>query len=154
MNIFYLSEDPIEAAQLQYNKHVVKMPLESAQMLCTAHREYGNENVPYKATHRNHPSAVWARSSLLAYDWLYRHMMALGREYTARYGKTHLAITKCSEALSFPPTGIPCVEWCQPPQSMPEKYHDECSITAYWNYYEGEKFTIATTGEQIRKRSL
>ena len=55
MNIFYLSHDPEEAAQYQYNKHVVKMILESAQLLCTAHRELGNDDVPYKSTHKNHP---------------------------------------------------------------------------------------------------
>ena len=52
MNIFYLHEDPVKAAKLQYNKHVVKMILESAQMLCTAHRchslEHEVEWVPYK----------------------------------------------------------------------------------------------------------
>ena len=49
MNIFYLHSDPIKAAQIQYNKHVVKMILESAQMLCTAHHHYGaGDNVPYK----------------------------------------------------------------------------------------------------------
>ena len=48
MNIFYLDKNPKRAAQLQYNKHVVKMILESAQMLCTAHRFYGNDDVPYK----------------------------------------------------------------------------------------------------------
>jgi len=29
MNIFYLSSDPIEAAQMQVDRHVVKMILES-----------------------------------------------------------------------------------------------------------------------------
>jgi hypothetical protein len=57
MNIFYLDEDPEVAAIVQYNKHVVKMILESAQMLCTAHHCYGDreqkENVPYKQAHLN-----------------------------------------------------------------------------------------------------
>ena len=65
MNIFYLDRDPVKAAQVQYNKHVVKMILESAQMLCTAHRYYGNENVPYKSAHINHPSSIWCRDCLL-----------------------------------------------------------------------------------------
>ena len=67
MNIFYLDEDPEVAAIVQYNKHVVKMILESAQMLCTAHHCYGDreqkENVPYKQAHLNHPSTIWARRS-------------------------------------------------------------------------------------------
>ena len=49
MNIFYLHSNPFKAAEYQYGKHVVKMVLESAQMLCTAHHHYGNgDNVPYK----------------------------------------------------------------------------------------------------------
>ena len=78
MNIFYLSHDPDKAARVMYNRHVVKMILESAQLLCTAHHEYGNHDVPYKSTHKNHPSAIWTRSNDLAYMWVYDHMMADG----------------------------------------------------------------------------
>jgi len=64
MNIFYLDKDPVKAAQLQYNKHVVKMILESAQMLCTAHHVHGNpDDVPYKQAHLNHPSTMWVRAN-------------------------------------------------------------------------------------------
>ena len=71
MNIFYLDKCPKKAARLQYNKHVVKMILESAQMLCTAHHHYGNgDNVPYKKAHYNHPSTIWVRENSLHYDWL------------------------------------------------------------------------------------
>ena len=85
MNIFYLDKDPVKAAQVQYNKHVVKMILESAQMLCTAHHHYGNDAVPYKKAHYNHPSTIWAREDAYNYMWLYDHMMALGKEYTKLY---------------------------------------------------------------------
>ena len=79
MNIFYLHEDPQKAAEYQYDKHVVKMILESAQMLCTAHHHYDNgDNVPYKKAHYNHPSTVWARANKPQYYWLYKHMIALG----------------------------------------------------------------------------
>ena len=147
MNIFYLSHDPDEAARVQYNKHVVKMILESAQLLCTAHHELGNHDVPYKATHKNHPSAIWARSNDLAYLWLYEHMIALGREYTRRYGKKHLTIEKCYNTLMDLPPGIPSQEWQQPPQCMPDEYKSECSVDAYWNYYEAEKHTVANANE-------
>jgi len=147
MNIFYLDKCPDKAARLQYNKHVVKMILESAQMLCTAHHCYGDkdqvENVPYKQAHLNHPSTVWARRSKSTYMWLYDHMMALGDEYTKRYGKTHLSITKCKDFLAIPPRHIQGDDWCQPPQAMPDEYKDKCSIQAYWNYYIGEKHTVA-----------
>ena len=143
MNIFYLDKCPVKAAQLQYNKHVVKMILESAQMLCTAHHHYGNgDNVPYKKAHYNHPSTIWVRQNSIHYDWLYDHMIALGDEYTKRYGKTHLSITKCKDLVYLPP-GIPTVMFNQPPQCMPDEYKDECSVKAYWNYYIGEKHTVA-----------
>ena len=114
MNIFYLHQDPHEAAKLQYNKHVVKMILESAQMLCTAHHcVMGDDaDVPYKMAHKNHPSTIWARRSADNYTWLYHHFVALSKEYTKRYGKEHLSYTKCS-------------------------------VQAYWNYYIGEKSNIA-----------
>ena len=147
MNIFYLDKCPHKAAKLQYNKHVVKMILESAQMLCTAHHCYGDkdqvENVPYKQAHLNHPSTIWTRRSKSTYMWLYNHMIALGDEYTKRYGKTHLSITKCKDFLAIPPRHIQGDDWCQPPQAMPDEYKDPCSIQAYWNYYIGEKHIVA-----------
>ncbi len=147
MNIFYLDKDPYKAAELQYNKHVVKMILESAQMLCTAHHCYGDkdqvENVPYKQAHLNHPSTVWTRRSRSTYMWLYNHMIALGDEYTKRYGKTHLSIIKCKDFLAKPPVHIQGDDFIQPPQAMPDEYKDECSVKAYWKYYIGEKGNIA-----------
>ena len=152
MNIFYLHKDPREAARLQYNKHVVKMILESAQMLCTAHHCYGDkwqkENVPYKQAHLNHPSTVWARRSKATYMWLFEHMMGLGYEYWLRYGKQHLSISKCSMFLSKPPVHIQGEEFVQPPQAMPDKYKDPCSIQAYWNYYIGEKHVVVNLNKE------
>ena len=152
MNIFYLDKCPNKAAKLQYNKHVVKMILESAQMLCTAHHCYGDKdqvkNVPYKQAHLNHPSTIWTRRSKSTYMWLYNHMMALGDEYTKRYGKTHLSITKCKDFLAIPPRHIQGDDWCQPPQAMPDEYKDECSIQAYWNYYIGEKHVVANKDKE------
>tara|TARA_R110002050_G_scaffold77860_1_gene166172 strand:+ start:596 stop:1090 length:495 start_codon:yes stop_codon:yes gene_type:complete len=148
MNIFYLHHNPVEAAKLQYNKHVVKMILESAQMLCTAHHHYAETNypmveVPYKKAHYNHPSTIWARENHHQYQWLYWHMIALGNEYKKRYNKEHLSITKCKECLSFSPYGIRLGEFIQPPQCMPDEYKDKCSIQAYWNYYIADKSAIA-----------
>ena len=152
MNIFYLHEDPSVAASYMYDKHVVKMILESAQMLCTAHHHYGNgDNVPYKKAHYNHPSTVWVRKGIPNYMWLYQHMMALGDEYTRRYGKTHMSIEKCAEILRHPPEGIDTYEsFTQPPQCMPDKYKTDCSVEAYWNYYIGEKHTVANKNETIK----
>ena len=130
------------------------MILESAQILCTAHHYYGNgDNVPYKKTHLNHPSTVWARENSRNYYWLYNHMLALGQEYTKRYGKTHLTITKCCETLQNVPVGMPLGDpITQPPQCMPDEYKDECSIKAYWNYYLGDKHSVANSNETIKTK--
>ena len=152
MNIFYLDEDPEVAAIVQYNKHVVKMILESAQMLCTAHHELlDNPSVPYKPAHVNHPSTIWCRQNTRHYFWLYEHMLALGHEYTHRYGKVHKSITKCKDFLATPPRHIQGEEFTQPPQAMPDEYKAECSIEAYWNYYIGEKHVVATKDEMKKE---
>lgn len=157
MNIFYLHSDPIKAANVQYNKHVVKMILESAQMLCTAHHCYGSSkqkaNVPYRQAHLNHPSTIWARRSVKTYRWLYDHMIALGEEYTKRYGKEHLTIRKCKDFLATPPKHIQGSDWVEPPQCMPDQYKvDGDSVSAYWNYYENEKHTVKNSNEKLITR--
>ena len=146
MNIFYLHSDPVKAAKYQYNKHVVKMILESAQMLCTAHHlldPCSSDDIPYKVAHKNHPSTIWVRYSAPHYLWLYYHMIALGEEYTKRYGKKHLTITKCKDVLARYPGGIFNVGFSQPPQAMPDEYKHDCAIHAYWQYYIGDKRHIA-----------
>ena len=154
MNIFYLHRNPYKAAEYQYNKHVVKMILESAQMLCTAHHHYDEDtDVPYKKAHYNHPSTIWTRESDEHYMWLFDHMVALGKEYTKRYGKTHLSITKCFLPLYRIPVGIPSNGFTQPPQCMPDEFKDECSVKAYWNYYIGEKYTVANKNEKIYEKA-
>ena len=150
MNIFYLDKDPTTAAILQYNKHVVKMILESAQMLCTAHHELlYDPDVPYKPAHVNHPSTIWCRKNTRHYFWLYEHMLALGHEYTHRYGKVHKSIIKCKEPLRLAPINMPTYEFEQPPQCMPDEYKDPCSIQAYWNYYIGEKHVVVNHNKEI-----
>ena len=94
MNIFYLDRDPVVAAKMHCDKHVVKMILESAQMLSTAHRvldgdEYADERGLYKMAHKNHPSTIWVRTSTDNYMWLNRLFGALCKEYTYRYNKQH-----------------------------------------------------------------
>ena len=155
MNIFYLHKCPVKAAKIQYNKHVVKMVLESAQMLCTAHHHYAElldykpDYIPYKKAHYNHPSTIWCRQNAKQYYWLYNHMIALGEEYTKRYGKEHLTITKCKEPLDLCPFGMPNGDFNEPPQAMPDEYKvDGDSIAAYWNYYEGEKYKIKGKNEK------
>ena len=145
MNIFYLHQDPVKAAAYQYNKHVVKMILESAQILCTVHHKYMGEDVdvPYKATHRNHPSTLWAGQSAQNYEWLYRHFVALCEEYKRRYSKEHLSYTKCKDKVNMLPGGMLETVLTDMHQCMPYEYKDECSVQAYWNYYINGKKDIA-----------
>ena len=155
MNIFALSENPVEAARLQCDKHVVKMILETAQMLSTAHRELGSVIDPdllYKKTHVNHPSAVWIRESAANYAWAIDHFEALCDEYTFRYKKTHLSDTKFRQAFrAHKPVGIPEAALTAPPQCMNDEYRIpvisptdwQATIAAYRAYYRAEKSSIA-----------
>ena len=79
-------------------------------------------------------------------------MMALGDEYTKRYGKTHLTITKCKDFLAKPPVHIQGDEFTQPPQAMPEEFKRDCAIHAYWLYYVYDKKHIAHNKEQLYDR--
>lgn len=90
MNIFATDKDPVKSAAYLDDKRVVKMCLETAQLLCGAINVVAGEQVtPYKTSHKNHPCSIWTRQTLSNWMWLYRHGKALAAEYTARYGKTH-----------------------------------------------------------------
>ena len=145
MNVFYLDEDPVVAAQYQCDRHVVKMILESAQLLSTAHRvldgdEGADSHSLYKATHKNHPSAIWCRANVHNYNWLYKHFMALCVEYSYRYGKKHLSETKLAEPLFFHPNGIPLYDnFTAPTPAMPDEYKCDTSLKSYRYYYANAK---------------
>lgn len=93
MNIFVSDFCPKESAKNLDDKRLVKMILESAQMLCTAINLAGNGQSPYKSTHRNHPDTIWVRTSYENYSWLLEHFVALCKEYTNRFHKVH----KCEQ---------------------------------------------------------
>ena len=171
MNIFYLDKDPIEAAKQSCDKHVVKMIVESAQMLSTAHRmidgnlytdktktgrkikrwKHPNPNMEktlYKACHTGHPSTVWVMESAYNYHWLYKHMMALNTEFKMRYGHIldHKTVQLLEGALMYPPKNISLNTIAtDPPPAMP----DYCkipgdSVASYRKYYIYEKQRFAT----------
>ena len=144
MNIFYLSKDPWLAAEVQPDKMLVKMILESAQMLCTAHRvldgeEYADRVGLYKKTHINHPCTIWARECSGNYWWLYTHFLGLGREYTYRYKRTHLSIKKLADPLYVMPKNITRGLMTKVAQAMPEQYKNQDPIVAYRDYVVNEK---------------
>ena len=157
MNIFYLDRDPVIAAQMMCDKHVVKMILESAQMLSTAHRvldgdEYANKMGLYKLAHKNHPSTIWVRSSELNYRWLWEHYVALMDEYTYRYDKTH-ATSRLRDALNKTPDNIPSTHYpnisstqypnTDPPMCMPDYCKGDDTVLSYQTYYIVEKSGFA-----------
>ena len=142
MNIFALSTNPVKAAQMQCDQHVVKMPLESAQMLCTA---FPNGKAPYKWTHYKHPCNLWIRESKANYIWLIEHAFALCDEYTYRYDKKHKSlevITWCEKNMkniSFPkkkrtPFAI----------AMDDVYKKKTAVQSYRNFYLQSKSKFAT----------
>jgi len=146
MNIFYLHHVPAVAAKMHCDKHVLKMILETAQLLSTAHRVLnptGDHSNKYKKTHVNHPSAIWTRESASNYCWAHTLLRALLIEYTQRWGKEH-ATTRMVEPLQFPPIGMNLlIDWREPPQCMPDKYKAGDTVQAYRNYYIGEKSHFA-----------
>ena len=158
MNIFYVDDDPVIAAQSLVNKHVVKMIVETSQLLSTAHRVLDGqmtiimtakkrrkkhwclpdyrEAILYKATHVNHPSAVWTRASTENYKWLLHHLYGLLDEYTHRYNKTHKCEEKVLYLLEKLPTNLTATEWTQMPCCMPEQYIISADpVTNYRQYY-------------------
>lgn len=165
MNIFYLDADPKTCAQMHVDKHCVKMILEYAQLLSTAHRVLdGTESVRmsdsgrrkkcwtlsdfresllYSATHINHPSAIWVRQSRDNYLYLWHLFVELCREYTYRYERTH-ATERLVDTLALIPNNIGKHSYTEPTPAMP----DYCkvagdSIKSYHNYYINEKQRMA-----------
>lgn len=169
MNIFYLSHNANECAEFHADKHVVKMCIEYAQLLSTAHRVVDGQlwygvnakgrklqryfhpdsimnSTLYKACHVNHPSAVWVRMSNENYNWLYELWMALCNEYTHRYGKIHASQEKLEYYLLLPPMKIPQGKFTEPTPAM--KAYPECivendSLTSYRNFYWEDKRKFA-----------
>ena len=148
MNIFVLDEDPVIAAQMQCDKHIVKMPLETAQMLCSVWHRYGlGDKVPYKEAHKKHPCTLWAGDSMDNYNWLWLHGMELCFEYTRRYNKIH----KCQQVimdLSYPsPSKFNFDNYfgTPHPQCMPDEYKcaSDDAVLAYRKYYVNDKKDIA-----------
>lgn len=144
MNIFILDEDPVQAAKYQCDKHVVKMILESAQLLSGVHRHFG-VNVGYNLGkgHMNHPCSIWARTSYANYDWLMAHADALGQEYYTRYGKIH----KSSEVIDSLPTAslydFSLSDLTPFAKCVPDDLRHLETVDAYRLYYCREKAEFA-----------
>jgi hypothetical protein len=160
MNIFYLSAYEDMCAQMHCDSHCSKMIIEYAQLMSTAHRVldgeeyYGRtknnrrikrwlhpdaelEDTLYKASHINHPSAIWVRQSRANYRWLYHMWTELNREFMYRYNKNvpHESFRKLQFILGNEPTNLKEGFFTEPTPAMPDDVKEECSVMAYRNYY-------------------
>ena len=144
MNIFRLSEDPKIAASMLCDKHIVKMPLETAQMLCSVWHRYNIKDVPYKEAFKNHPCTRWVGDSVKNYIWTWEHGLELCKEYTRRYGKIH----KCEDIIQKVKPDInkmvryfDSYKTTRQPQCMNEEYKNKwCSVAGYQTYYYFAKY--------------
>jgi hypothetical protein len=153
MNIFVLDKNPKKCAEMTCDRPIIKMPLESAQMICTTHHLFPNTSVkydiPYKQTHVNHPCTKWVRSSLSNYKWLVELTRELNNEYKFRYNKDndHKSWDKIKD---LPLPNIPDIGMTVWARAMP----DELKITgknktytdivkSYRNYYNVKKSAFA-----------
>ncbi len=167
MNIFVLDESPQTSAQMMCDKHVVKMIVESAQMLSTVHRvldgtewtDYSKngrrikrwksphkllEEMLYKASFVGHPCTQWAMENNQNYYWLAEHAYELCKEYTRRYKKVHKSEDMISLIRFRKPANIAIADSITPfAQAMPDKYKSESAVDAYRAYYLGEKTAFA-----------
>jgi len=139
MNIFFLSWKPRQAAEYHCDKHVVKMIIETAQLLYSAHWVLETPNLPenaYKLAHKNHPSAIWTRESLTNYLWLASLGWWLCKEYQFRYGekKTHKTEAHIVWLLNNHPK-LPRVGMTPARLAMPDEYKTSDTITAYRTFY-------------------
>lgn len=146
MNLFIVDSDPRKAARALCDKHVVKMVLETCQLLCTAHRVCNNRPVAriiYRVTHLMHPCSRWVRATAGNYLWAYVHFEELLREYQFRYGRVH----KCHDLLAVlanVPDQIPAVKRTGFCVCVPETFRQTTDpVNAYRTYYANEKHRIA-----------
>lgn len=165
MNIFYLDVDPATSARYHMDKHVRKMIIEYAQLLSTAHRVIDGEmyydktaagrriarwslsdwreDVLYKATHVNHPSAKWVRESKANYDWLYNMFCNLCNEFSYRWKKSHATWEKVGKPLHQSPDNIPNIGLTKIPQAMEDIYKMDDPLDGYKQYYVYGKAHLA-----------
>lgn len=142
MNIFILDSDPVKSAQMQCDKHVIKMVLESAQMLSTVSHYYGGI-APYKPTHAHHPCVVWVRSTQPNWSWFVNHSKALAKEYTFRYGRIHKSEAVINNLASngAHPTGGDTTDFAL---CMPDEFKvSDDSVHCYRLYYARDKSHFA-----------
>lgn len=140
MNIFYLDPDPQRCAEMMHDKHVVKMILETAQILSTVCHRHGTwcEGM-YRPTHANHPSTRWAGDSATNFYWLVEHGQHLCDEYRYRYDRWHKSM-RVIELCAAEAPRFTYLHWTEPAQAMPDEFKiPGDAVAAYRAYYLGRK---------------
>ena len=149
MNLFFIDKCPVMSATQLCDKHVVKMVLETAQMCSTAMHEWDRARHMkhvYKAAYVNHPMTVWVRDGGSNFAWAVTHGLAIGKEYTRRYGKVH----KSAKVLEEINDALVHMVWREdqhrehkpPPQCMPDEFKCDDYVEAYREYYRKAKSHI------------
>jgi hypothetical protein len=143
MNIFILDQDPVKAAEYLCDKHVIKMLLESTQMLCTVHRLGGStDNSLYKAAHIKHPCVIWLCESSGNYNWLVKHLVAMHEQYKLRYHREHKSFTELYHIVKEPPSWLKDIGLTRFALAVPELYKKEDPVLSYRLYYVCSKIEI------------
>lgn len=134
MNIFFLDSNIEKCAQYHVDKHVVKQRLELAQLACTAHHILGDiesSKIPYKPTHKNHPSAIWVRESLFNYMYVVNLGLELCKEMRHRFNTPHQKTEEVLLWLKENPIQVNDCFMSKPKLAVGEKIIE---IDDYWNY--------------------
>ena len=173
MNLFYLDRDLDRCAEFHIDRHVGKMQLEAAQLMSSAlwvdkylgfipdrkltadelriiNVEKAKEPdiddrtfTRYLPTHINHPSAIWVRSNIEHYEWVFNYIVALNDECLYRGYKSHAS---CAEALKMPePQNMPRTVWRDPDLAMPDELKLKDAVEAYRLFYMLDKAAIPAT---------
>ncbi len=150
MNIFFVDDDPVIAAQSLGDKHVGKMLVESAQMLFTAVRQHGYDGGGYKSAYEHHPMTKWVAKSYLHAQWLLDHAIALAKEFELRYNHEHKTKSMLPVLSMAVHHHMPDEPWHNPPRCMPDIYKIAfdswrgdipCHVASYRDFYRCEKTT-------------
>jgi hypothetical protein len=145
MNIFALDLDTKKCAQYHVDKHITKMCVEYAQLLCGVHHMTDSQYViPYKLSHKNHPCSIWTRECIENYVWLCDLGIALCDEYRYRYGKRHKSLDVIEWALFYKPN-LPTNGDITPfALAMPDECQVNSAVESYRLYYITHKKSLGT----------
>lgn len=164
MNIFATNSCPRLSAEDLPDKLLVKMVVETAQILSTAHRVLDGDEAAdgknlYKSTHVNHPSCIWARETDGNYTWLFNHFAWLSLEYEHRYGREHKTWLRLMHGLHDPPGQIACGSITPMPACMPDEYKvdgddDGLPVFSYRKYLSQGKSYVTSADAWSKARQV